>query len=70
MVHYRGVHTQFIYEYKKSITSTYEFMKLELIKVNKDLPNPATYLVASELSLPLEFTFLPVAKMKLSKMIN
>ena len=42
----------------------------DLIGNNKDLPNPATYLVASEMSLPLEFTFLPVAKMKLAKMIN
>jgi hypothetical protein len=41
-----------------------------LIKNYKDLPNPATYLVVSEMDLPMEFTFLPVAKMKLSKMIN
>jgi hypothetical protein len=69
-VNYRGVQTNFIIEFDKSITSTYEFMKLDLIRNNRDLPNPATYLVASEMSLPLEFTFLPVAKMKLAKMIN
>jgi hypothetical protein len=69
-VNYRGVQTNFISEFDKSITSTYEFMKLDLIRKNKDLPNPATYLVASVENLPLEFTFLPVAKMKLAKMIN
>lgn len=69
-VNYRGVQTQFIDDYKNSITSTYESIKLDLIKNYKDLPNPATYLVVSEMDLPMEFTFLPVAKMKLSKMIN
>jgi hypothetical protein len=64
------MHTQFINDYDKSITSTHEFMKLDLIKNNQYLPNPATYLVVSELNLPLEFTFLPVAKIKLAKIIN
>jgi hypothetical protein len=69
-INYRAVQTKFINDYEKSISSTYEYMKLDLIKNIKDLPNPATYLVASEMFLPLEFTFLPVATMKLSKMIN
>jgi hypothetical protein len=69
-VNYRGMHTQFINDYDKSITSTHEFMKLDLIRNNQYLPNPATYLVVSELNLPLEFTFLPVAKIKLAKIIN
>jgi hypothetical protein len=69
-VNYRGVQTKFINDFDKSIKSTFEFMKLDLIRNNKDLPNPATYLVASVENLPLEFTFLPVAKMKLAKMIN
>jgi len=69
-VNYRGINTQFISDFKRSITSTYEFIKLDLIKTNRNLPNPATYLVATEMTLPMEFTFLPVAKMKLSKMIQ
>lgn len=68
--HYRGVNTQFIGEYQRSISGTYEFMKLDLIKNNSHLPNPATYLVDSEVKLPVEFTFLPLAKIKLAKMIN
>jgi len=67
---YRGMHTQFINDYQTSITSTYEFIKQDLIKNNKNLPNPATYLVITALPLPLEFTFLPVAKMKLAKLIH
>ena len=69
-VNYPAIHTQFIHNFQKSINSTYEFMKHDLIRNNKDLPNPATYLVVSELTLPVEFTFLPVAKMKLSKIIK
>ena len=34
-VNYRSVHTQFINDYDKSITSTHEFMKLDLIKNNQ-----------------------------------
>jgi hypothetical protein len=69
-VNYRGINTQFIGDFKKSISSTFEFIKLDLIRNNKNLPNPATYLVATEMTLPIEFTFLPVAKMKLAKLIN
>jgi len=44
-----------------------ESIKLSLVETNKDLPNPATYLVDTELDFPFENTILPVAKRKLMK---
>lgn len=68
--HYPGLQTQFIANFEKSITGTYEFIKHDLIKSHRDLPNPATFLVASEINLPIDGTFLPIAKLKLSKYIH
>ena len=69
-INYPGLHTQFIDNYEKSISGTYEFIKQDLIKLNRELPNPATFLVASEVSLPVDYTFLPIAKLKLSQYIH
>ncbi|HRG60212.1 MAG TPA: hypothetical protein PK323_14760 [Bacteroidia bacterium] len=69
-VNYPGVHTQFIDNFQKSISCTYEFIKHDLIKSNHLMPNPATFLVACDENLPIECTFLPIAKLKLSKFIH
>lgn len=44
-----------------------EDVKLQLIDLHKDLPNPATYLVDTDLDFPFDATILPVAKRKLMK---
>ena len=44
-----------------------EDVKLHLIDSHKDLPNPATYLVDTDLDFPFDSTILPVAKRKLMK---
>lgn len=67
---YRGLKTQFVSTCYVSITNTYEMIKVDLIKSNKHLPNPATYAVESSRVLPFEETFLPVAKRVLVKKIN
>ncbi len=67
---YRGIHSQFIKAYKKSISNTFEAIKTDLIRHNKKLPNPATYAIETEMVLPLEETFLPMAKRVLVKYIN
>ena len=46
-----------------------ESIKLKLVQDHKDLPNPATYLVETELDFPFESTILPVAKRKLMKVL-
>jgi hypothetical protein len=67
---YQGLHTEFIDSVYKSITHTYEQVKLSLIRKYQDLPNPATYLVSVKINLPFYETLFPVAKRLLVKHIN
>jgi hypothetical protein len=46
-----------------------ESIKLKLIEGYQDLPNPATYIVDTDLDFPFETTILPVAKRKLMKVL-
>lgn len=66
---YRGISTRFVDSFKRSITNTFESIKNELIRIKRDMPNPATYVIESEISIPHEETFLPIAKRMLVKHI-
>jgi hypothetical protein len=67
---YRGINIRLIDTYEQSLTNTPEAIKLQLIKNNKHLPNPAVYHVHSDIAFPLEQTLLPVAKRCLVKYIS
>lgn len=67
---FRGLNTTMIERRSLSEFYTYEMVKLELIKKFRELPNPATYAIISKLNLPLEATFLPIAKRLLIKFIT
>ncbi len=67
---YRGVSTEYKTTETRSISNTYEQIKVNLAKKNKSLPNPATFLVFSKLSFPLSETLLPIAKRILVKSIS
>ncbi|MBC7886887.1 MAG: hypothetical protein H7Z13_03300 [Ferruginibacter sp.] len=67
---YRGIKTDFIDSWCRSITSTYENIKMELIRKKTDLPNPAVYAIETSLSFPIAETLLPVAKRYLVKFIS
>lgn len=45
-------------------------IKLQLIREEKDLPNPATYAVETDLDLPFDQVIMPVAKRKLMQVIS
>lgn len=45
-------------------------IKLQLIREEKELPNPATYAVETQLDFPFDQTIMPVAKRKLLQSIN
>lgn len=68
-VKYRGIHTRFITSFKNSITNTFESIKKEMISCYKSLPNPAAYVIETDLKLPVEETFLPIAKRVLVKKV-
>lgn len=67
---YRGINISFLETYEESITKTPEAIKLDLIRRNLYMPNPAVYYVQSDITFPLEQTLLPVAKQKLVKYIS
>ncbi|MCR8557476.1 hypothetical protein KXD93_07480 [Mucilaginibacter sp. BJC16-A38] len=67
---YRGINISFIDTWEQSIINTPEALKLDLIRRNKYLPNPAVYYVQSDITFPLEQTLLPVAKRSLVKYIS
>ncbi len=66
----RGVKTFYLETVRKSISKTFENIKLDLVKKYKHLPNPATYVVESKYILPLEETFLPIAKKKIVEQVT
>jgi len=66
---YRGISTRFICAYSQSIHNTFENIKQELIRYHRKLPNPATYVIESELQVPLQETLLPMAKRTLVKFV-
>lgn len=59
---FRGLKTSFKDVYSKSISNTYESIKLDLIQRYQDTPNPATFLINSKLSFPYNETLFPIAK--------
>lgn len=67
---YRAISLQYVTSYEKSLGNTYENIKHELLLFNRNLPNPATYAIETELILPIEETLLPLAKRSLVKFIS
>ena len=66
----RGVHISLLDRVTKSVGQTYEAIKRKLIKQFKCLPNPATFLVHSEVNAPYAQTLEPIAKRMLVKYIS
>lgn len=61
---YRGIHAHFVADFTLSISTTYETIKLELIRQQRAMPNPATFLIYSRMQFPEEASLIPVAKRK------
>jgi hypothetical protein len=67
---YRSIRSQFIDEWQRSFTYTYENIKLELLKRSPGMPTPAVYAIETPLPYPLEETLLPVAKRSLVRYLS
>jgi len=67
---YKAVHTHFVKSFTNSISTTYQSIKSDLLRENKKLPNPAAYAIETEMTLPLEETFLPIAKRMLVRFVS
>ncbi|MBA2406558.1 MAG: hypothetical protein H0V65_00990 [Chitinophagales bacterium] len=66
---FRGIKTEFIGNYSRSFSHTFEEIKFQLIKEFKNISNPATYVIESKYEYPLNETLLPVAKRSLVRYI-
>jgi hypothetical protein len=67
---YRAIRTEFVSQWQRNMVNTYENIKAELLRLKKDLPNPAVYSIETDLSIPLAETLLPVAKRSLVRYIS
>jgi hypothetical protein len=67
---FKAIHTHFIKACEKNISTTFQSIKSDMLRENKLLPNPATYAIETEMSLPLEETFLPIAKRMLVRHLS
>ncbi len=59
---FKALSTRLIRKEKLNFIRNVRRIKLELVKLFTDLPNPATFLIVSSLSLPLKETVIPVSK--------
>lgn len=63
-VNYHGISLTPLQSFRYGLANSYESIKLQLLKLNPQQPNPATFLIYSPLPAPRESTLLPVAKRK------
>jgi hypothetical protein len=66
----RGITTRPLTTFTYTLSSTYETMKLELLRQHPAMPNPATFALESELEVPLAETLLPIAKRRLLRAVQ
>lgn len=66
---FRSLKTAYLTTYSTSLTNTYEQIKIDLIKTVKKLPNPAIYVIESELQFPFQESLFPVAKRKIVRIL-
>lgn len=66
---FRGIHIHYVASYEKNLVNSFEAIKSDLIRYNRSLPNPATYVIEAALDIPFDETFLPIAKRVLVKRI-
>ncbi len=66
---FRGIRTDYIHQWHRTISNSPENIKAELIRNRKELPNPAVYNIETELAYPLDETILPIAKRSFVKFL-
>jgi len=67
---YRGIRTEYIDTIRRSLTNTFENLKVSLVQKSKHLPNPATFIIKSKVPCSFEQSLLPIAKRSLVKFVS
>lgn len=67
---FRAIRTEFVANFPKSITNTFETIKIQLLRKYKEIVNPATFLVEVSKNYPIQETVLPIAKRSLIQYLS
>lgn len=67
---YRGIKAKYVSTYTYGFAQSMEDIKVDLVKNHKQLANPATFAINSELVFPFQETLLPVAKRRLVRYLS
>lgn len=59
---FSAINMEYVGRERRSVSKTFETIKLSLTRKFEELPNPATFLITSRLKFPLVESFVPVAK--------
>ncbi|GAB2770645.1 hypothetical protein GCM10027275_11660 [Rhabdobacter roseus] len=66
----RYVQTVLVDSVRKGLGTTFENLKVDLVRRFRALPNPATYMVETQRDYPLDETLLPAAKQLMIRHLN
>ena len=58
----RGIYLKLIQSMKRGLGETFESMKMQLVRLYQELPNPAAFLVTSDQLFPMKETVVPITK--------
>lgn len=67
---FKGMRMQYLSSWPRSVVYSYENIKMELLRMQTALQNPAFYCIETPLQLPLDETILPIAKRMLVKYLS
>lgn len=67
---YRGLKVNYVNSFSTGIHTTYENIKINLVKKQDSMKAPSVFLIESGLKLPFNETFLPIAKRMLVKYLS
>jgi hypothetical protein len=67
---YRAIHTRYVAAFVRNLSVTNHYIKLEMIKQYPQLPHPSVYAFDSDYAIPVEATYLPLAKRIITRMVQ
>jgi hypothetical protein len=67
---FRAIHTKEVATYNSTLVNTPPEIKADLIRNNKSIPNPAAYIFSTTVNIPIEETYLPIAKRMLIRELS
>jgi hypothetical protein len=65
----RMVRLDYVEAVRKGLATTFENIKLDLIRRHRHLPNPATFMLESQQTYPMQETLLPIARQLLAQAV-